>query len=154
MFTVNACVEIRRPPAEVFEWAGDYRNDPAWRAGVLAMRLDPEGPPAVGTRTHETMRSLGSVALTVAEVTAFTPQRTAFRSVTGPVPCDGSREFQACAAGTRFTYTLTLRPQGWLRLAEPLLRLVFARQVKADLQRLRQRLEAPMPTAEGTAAAG
>lgn len=58
------------------------------------------------------------------------------------MPCEGRREFAVTAGGTRFTYTLTLRPTGFLRLLEPLLRGLFARNVRADLQRLTAQLEA------------
>ena len=87
------------------------------------------------------MRSMGRTAVTVGEVLEYSPSRTAFRSLSGPVPCEGSREFVQGPAGTRFTYSLTLRPAGLLRLLEPLLRAVFARQVRADLRRLKLHLE-------------
>jgi len=142
MFTVSCSAEIRRPPGEVFAIAGNYTNDPSWRKGVRALVYETGGPPAVGTRTRETMRSMGRVAVTVAEVTAYSPSRTAFRSLSGPVACEGCREFVASPTGTTFTYSLTLRPAGFLRVLEPLLKAVFARQVQADVRRLKQRLEA------------
>jgi len=100
------------------------------------------GPPAIGARTRETMRSMGRIVVTVAEVTEYSPSRTAFRSLSGPIPCAGCREFSAAPAGTTFTYSLTLRPTGLLRVLEPLLKLVFARQVRADIRRLKHQLEA------------
>lgn len=145
MFTVSSSVEIQRPPQAVFAFAGDYANDPLWRAGVLGMVYDAGAPPAVGTRTRETLRSMGRTAVTVGEITDFSPARTAFRSVSGPVPCDGSREFAASAGGTLFTYTLRLHPAGPLRAIEPLLRWVFGRQVRADLRRLKHLLETRGP---------
>jgi hypothetical protein len=88
------------------------------------------------------MRSMGSVAVTVGEVTEYSPSRTAFRSLSGPMPCNGSREFVATPTGTKFTYSLTLRPTGFFRMLEPLLRLVFTKQVRADVDRLKDHLEA------------
>jgi len=142
MFSVSCSEEIQRPPQVVFAFAGDYSNDPLWRTGVLHMEYETDGPPAVGARTREAMRSLGRTAVTVGEITDYSSARTAFRSLSGPVPCDGSREFVASAAGTRFTYSLTIRPAGFLRVLEPLLRLVLARQVRTDLRRLKHLLEA------------
>lgn len=142
MFEVSFSAEIRRSPDVVFAFAGNYANDPSWRAGVLSMVYETSGPPAPGSRTRETMRSMGRTTVTVAEVTEYSPARTAFRSLSGPVPCDGSREFVATTAGTRFTYSLTLRPAGFLRALEPLLRLLFARQVRSDVRRLKALLEA------------
>ena len=142
MIEVSCSEEILRSPDVVFEFAGDYANDPSWRAGVLSMVYETSGPPAIGARTRETMRGLGRTAVTVAEVTEYSPSRTAFRSLSGPVPCDGSREFLATSAGTRITYSLTLRPTGALRVLEPLLRRLFAKRVRADVRRLKHHLEA------------
>ena len=143
MFTVVATQDIKRPPAEVFAFAGEYRNDPAWRKGVVAMSYENADSPRVGVRTSEAMRSMGREHLTIAEIVDFTPgRRTAFKAVSGPVPCDGFREFTEIPSGTRFTYSLTLRPAGFWRLLEPVLKSMFAKQAVADLERLRARLEA------------
>ena len=142
MFTVSISEKIGRPPEAVFAFAGDYANDPLWRKGVLAMSYESGVPPAVGTRTRETMRSLGRTAVTIAEITEYSPARTAFRSLAGPVPCNGTREFAASTGGTIFTYSLTLRPTGLLRAMEPILKMVFVQQVRADLRRLKHHLEA------------
>jgi len=142
MFTVTCSEEIRRTPQAVFAFAGDYANDPLWRTGVLGMEYEKDRKAGIGVRTWETMRSMGSTAVTVGEITEYAPARTAFRSLSGPVPCSGSREFAASSTGTRFTYSLTLHPAGLLRVLEPILRLVFAKQVKMDLRRLKQLLEA------------
>lgn len=136
MFTITASTFIRRSPELVFAFAGDYLKDPQWRQGVVAMTYETVVRPAVGVRTRETMRSLAGTTVTLGEITAFSPTRTAFRSVSGPVPCEGWRCFAAESGGTRFTYSLSLRPVGLFRLLEPLLRFVMARQVRGDLERL------------------
>lgn len=143
MFTISVSEEIHRSPEDVFRFAGDYANDPLWRAGVAAMQYEGDTRAAVGARTRETMRSLGRTAVTIAEVTEYAASRTAFRSLSGPVACEGSREFVGSGKGTRFSYSLTLRPQGLLRVIEPLLKTVLVRQVRGDLRRLKQHLEQP-----------
>lgn len=145
MFTVSCSEQIQCPPVVAFAFAGDYSNDPKWRAGVLTMEYRTAGPVGIGTRTRETMRSMGRTAVTLAEITDYSPARTAFRSLSGPIACDGSREFAASATGTTFTYSLTLRPTGFLRLLEPLLKRVFQRQIRQDLIRLKRQLEAASP---------
>lgn len=143
MFTVSCSEQMQCPPAVVFAFAGDYRNDPKWRSGVLSMEYQTAGPPGIGTRTREVMRSMGRTAVTIGEITEYSAARTAFRSLSGPVACDGSREFAGSPSGTIFTYSLTLRPAGTLRLLEPLLRWIFRRQIRQDLRRLKGQLEAP-----------
>lgn len=141
MFTISLSEEIHRSLEEVFVFAGDYANDPAWRHGVREMTYEGGSSAAVGVRTRETMRSLGANAVTIAEITEYATFRTAFRSISGPVACEGSREFIGTPAGTRFSYSLTLRPEGFLRAIEPVLKLIFLRQVRGDLRRLKDRLE-------------
>ncbi|WP_020650655.1 SRPBCC family protein [Solimonas variicoloris] len=145
MITVASSICVRRPTDEVFAYAGDYRNDAHWRSGVTAMRCEPDVEPALGVQTHETMQMLGLRAETLAEIIAWEPgRRTAFRSISGPVPCEGRRLFEATPDGTRVTYQLHLLPQGRWRLLAPLLALLFSVQVFADLRRLRRRIEAPI----------
>jgi hypothetical protein len=84
---------------------------------------------------------MGQTAVTVAEITAYSPSRTAFRSLSGPVACQGSRQFAPSPNGTRFSYSLTLHPTGFLRLLQPVLRWVFAKQVRNDVLRLKKHLE-------------
>ena len=141
MFTLSHSTEIHCPPEAVFAFAGDYANDPVWRTGVLAMSYPPGSGPEVGTITHETMRSMGQTAVTVAEITEYASTRTAFRSLSGPVPCHGFRQFAASPHGTAFTYSLTLQPTGFLGLVEPILRWVLARQVRNDVLGLKKHLE-------------
>jgi hypothetical protein len=141
MFTVTASVEISRSTVEVFAFAGDYRNDPAWRTGVTEMIVEGGTSPAVGARTRETMKVLGRTAITVVEITEFSDTRTSFRSISGPVQCEGSRQFASTSSGTRMTYSLTLDPKGFQKLLEPLLAMLFRKQVDADLRRLKRILE-------------
>jgi hypothetical protein len=141
VFTISLSVDICLPPEEVFRFAGDYANDPVWRAGVTEMTYDVGGSAAVGVKTRETMRGLGNSAVTVAEITEYSRTRTAFRSVSGPVACEGSREFLGTPGGTRFSYSLTLRPEGFLKGIEPILKLVFRCRIGGDIRRLKNHLE-------------
>ena len=141
MFTIKVCEEIKSPASAVFLFAGDYVNDPTWRHGVSEMKYEGGSSAAAGVRTIETMRSFGSKAVTTAIITDYSEARTAFRSISGPVACEGSREFVAIKDGTRFCYSLTLRPEGFLRLFEPILKMVFMRQVIGDVKRLKGLLE-------------
>lgn len=141
MFTISTSEEIGRPPEDVFRFAGDYANDPVWRAGVAEMVYEGGVSAAVGVRTRETMRFPGSATITVAEVTEYSRSRTAFRSLSGPVACEGSREFVAVPGGTRFSYSLTLRPEGFFRIIAPILERVLQWQVRGDVRRLKEHLE-------------
>lgn len=148
MITITASETIRRPISEVFGYAGDYRNDITWRKGVVEMRYDGANAPAEGVRTHEVMHSMGMKNTTVAEITEYIPEtKTAFRFISGPVPCHGYREFRETAEGTIFTYVLTLEPRGLIALLKPLMRGMFQKQVGDDVRRLKAKLEQAKHTA-------
>ncbi|WP_028081592.1 SRPBCC family protein [Solimonas soli] len=143
MISVACHIHIRRPPDAVFAFAGDYRNDPRWRRGVIDLQC--EGEPRIGSRTREVIRFCGLRAETIAEVTAWDAgRRTAFEALSGPVPCAGRRLFEAEGEGTRFSYLLQLRPRGRWQWLTPLLGLLFRWQAAGDLRRLRRVLEAPL----------
>lgn len=135
-------VTIRRTAGDVFALAGDYGNDPLWRSGVVEMRYETPDGPRVGARTREVMRILGGRATTVAEIVEFErDRRTAFESRGGPVPVRGSRKFEPVVDGTRFTYELSMRPEGPWALLAPVLATVLRRRAARDLRNLKRMLE-------------
>ena len=69
-------------------------------------------------------------------------RRFSLRIVDGPLPVDGAHAFEATPAGTRIDFVAAGSPRGALRLAEPLLRRVLARQFRSYYERLKQVLEA------------
>lgn len=141
MFKISKSIDIECSHEEVFAFAGDYSKDPAWRSGVVSMDYETSGPPTFRLRTKEHTRSLGLSTTTVAEVIEYSPTHTSFRSISGPVPCYGSREFSECPAGTRFTYTLILDSSGFKRLMDPILGAFLGWQLIWDLRRLKRQLE-------------
>lgn len=142
MITVRSSIEISRPVDQVFLYAGDYRNDIFWRKGVILMECEPSGMLQTGTITRETMLAFGNRNMTIAKITEYDPcKRTAFEALHGPIPCKGFRTFEPTPTGTRFTYSLTLRPSGWRSLMLPGLYPILARQIRHDLRRLAAILE-------------
>ena len=139
---VTESVVIERPVAEVFTFAGAYKNDPRWRAGVLEMRQDPPDSPGVGTMTREVMRVFGRRQVTVAKVVEYEPDaRTAFESVESSMPVRGYRAFEAVDGGTRFTYELSAELSPLYSLLATILGPILRRQVAGDLQKLKALLE-------------
>lgn len=141
MLAIHAHITIARPPAAVFALAGDYRNDPQWRGAVTAVTSADE--PRLGARLVETIRYCGLRAESRTEILAFQPgRRLAFRTLSGPVPCEGRRLFEVSPYGTRFRYELRLAPAGAWRWLGPPLGLLLRCQLRSDLRRLRHLLEA------------
>ena len=54
---VEESVQIARPTADVWAAIADYGLDREWRNGLQEMTPNPPGPPALGTKVHEVVRS-------------------------------------------------------------------------------------------------
>jgi len=141
---VEESVQIAKPPSEVWNAIADYSLDLEWRRGLSEMTPDPPGPPAIGTRVHEVVRSSGRNYVADTEVTDLDPgvsYRFAGNGTIGDL--SGSRTVQADSSGTGsvFTYQIELQPTGGMRLLGPLLGPMLRSGLKKDLQTLKAMLE-------------
>lgn len=143
MITVRESITIARPVETVFAFAGDYRNDPQWRAGVTAMTVSPNGEIEPGSTTHEVIHFMGKEYITDAQVLAWKPnQQTAFKSFAASIPVEGERLFERDLTDTRLTYTVTFMPQTLSdQLMVSVLVMMFRRQTRQDLKNLKALLE-------------
>jgi len=141
---VEESVRIDRSPAEVWEAIADYGFDREWRNGLRDMTPDPPGPPAVGTKVHEVVRTSGRDYVADTLVTELDPgvsYRFMGSGTIGGLSGGRSVRPDAAGGGAVFTYTIELEPTGAMRLLAPLLRPLVRSGLKKDLARLRTILE-------------
>jgi uncharacterized membrane protein len=140
---LTASAEVDRPAAVAWAVVADYRRDPEWRTGVLAMAPDPPGPVAAGTTTSEDIRVAGRTWHNEGVVTELAPgERVAWRTTSG-ADAEGSRAVAALGPDRcRVTLTLTVRPHGAERLLRPLAARQLRRTLARDLVRLDRLLAA------------
>jgi len=141
---VEESVRIDRSPAEVWEAIADYGFDREWRHGLRDMTPDPPGPPAVGTKVHEVVRTSGRDYVADTVVTELDPGASYRFTGSGTIGgLSGGRSVRPDAAGggAVFTYTIELEPTGAMRLLAPLLRPLVRSGLTKDLARLRTILE-------------
>ena len=141
---VEESVRIARSPAEVWEAIADYSFDLRWRKGLEEMAPDPPGPPAVGTKVHEVLRTSGREYVADTVVTELDPgvsYRFAGEGTIGAL--GGGRRVTASpdGAGAVFAYAVELEPRGAMRFLGPLLRRTVRSGLKRDLQQLKALLE-------------
>ncbi len=141
-FTIET--EVGRPPEEVFAFATDPARLPEWQTNTVSAVPLEDGPLRVGSRLREVHRGPGGKELeSLVEVSELEPNRRfGLRMIEGPLPVDGLLHFQPDGEGTRVGFTVTARPTGAARLAQPLLRLALKRQFRqhcADLKRVLER---------------
>ena len=141
---VEESVQIARPPAEVWHAIADYGFDSEWRDGLREMTPDPPGPPAMGTRVHEVVRSSGRDYVADCVVTELDPGVSyRFRGKGTIGGLEGGRAVRPDAAGggTVFTYPIEMQPTGRTRLLSPVLGPMVRSGLKKDLERLKGLLE-------------
>ncbi len=143
MITFETSIEIRRPVEAVFAFVSDPRNEPQWEETVKEVRVTPDGPPAVGTQVTKVGSFLGVKLEATNELTALVPNRSlSFKGTSGPASMKATMRFEAVGEGTRLSGTFQVEPGGLFKMAGPLFASQAKKQMEADLQRLKELLEA------------
>jgi uncharacterized protein YndB with AHSA1/START domain len=138
-------IDIARSPEDVFAYMIDPRLLGTWQDAEHVEQLTP-GPVGVGTRFREVHRVMGRRRVELTEVVTFQPgRRFEIRVVEGP-PVDGRWDFEPIAAGTRLTFTPTVR------VARPF-RPVVAAFTGVVFARFHRRLKRALETPERHASA-
>lgn len=112
--------------------------------GLSEMTPDPPGPPLLGTKVHEVVRSSGRDYVADTVVTDLEPGVSCRFAGGGTIGGrEGGRAVRPDVAGTGalFIYTIELKPTGGMRVLGPIVRS----GLKKDLQKLRALLEADRP---------
>jgi hypothetical protein len=131
---------VRRPAEEVAAYLFDASHDPEWIGGIREVE-----PPAtgveVGTRVARVATFMGRRIDYVLEVAELIPgRRLAMRSVKAPFPMNVTYEIAPEGDGSRVALGVSGGSYG-MRLFEPLVAAMVRRNLRADLRRLRRRLE-------------
>ena len=137
-------VDIDRPLEEVYEYVSDVGNYPQWMAHVLEVRKATPGAPQQSESFVVAIKSVGRRFETPYERTSYEAgRRYTDRAVGGPIPNQRWHSaFREVPGGTRFTRAVEVESSGVLKLLEPLQRRAAGRQLKKDLQTLKQVVEA------------
>ena len=142
---VEESVVINRPPEEVFDYVANRENLPEWSAPIQEVRKETQGPlMEEGARFTTVAKFLGRRFETPFEVSVHEPpRRHTDRSTGGPFPQEFTHIFEEVeGGGTRLTEVTDAEPGGFFRLAGPLLEIAGRRQFRADLETLKDLLEA------------
>ena len=141
---VEESVEINRLRQEVFDYVANPENLPAWSGLAIEMK-DAPGPLIKEGDTFTVVgKFLGRRFETPYERSSYEPNRRyTDRATGGPVPDqDWTYTFEELPEGTRLTRAVEGEPGGFFKLAEPLIERALKRQVRADLETLKDLLEA------------
>jgi hypothetical protein len=134
-----ATVRPRRPTEEAFDYLADFSSvEEGDETAVGARMLG--GEPGLGTEFRVVVSFAGRELPFVYRTTTFErPERLVFRAESSTVVSEDTITFRpAPDGGSEVTYDADLRPKGLLKLADPILALMFKRlgdNAKAGLER-------------------
>lgn len=144
MARVEESITIGRAAEDVFAYVTDPANDTVWRSGVLESELLGEDGARAGSRIRTAQRFLGKRIETVMEVTQWDPpRRAAVKSVEGPFAFEGEYRFEPENGACRVTTVAEIGGFGGFfgKLADPIVVRMGVRQLRADLENLKDILE-------------
>lgn len=135
-------VTINRPAEDVFAYVTDTSNDPAWHTDILEARKITEGPIGIGTRWRLRFKPFMGVSESTSEVVEFEPNRKeVLRGVAGPMTTTLTYTFESVGGGTRHGRRVQITISGWMKLMDPLMRLMVPRRNMTFLANLKRVLE-------------
>jgi hypothetical protein len=134
-----ATVRSSRPTDEAFDYLADFSSVKEWDETAVGARMLGEEP-GLGTEFRVVVRFAGRELPFVYRTTTFErPERLVFRAESSTVASEDTITFRPGAdGGSEVTYEADLRPKGLLKLADPILALLFKRlgdNARAGLER-------------------
>jgi uncharacterized protein YndB with AHSA1/START domain len=139
-------IVINQPVEKVFNYVSNPANLPEWQGPPTEIRNLQQTTPGQlreGDRFTTVLQFLGRRYETSTEVSAYEPnRRLSYRGTGGPVPTQIIFILEEVSGGTRFTHSQKVEPGGFFGLAESLFELEAKRQLRGDLQTLKDLLEA------------
>ena len=143
MLHAEESVEINRPVEEVFAYVSTVESQPEWATPPIEVRKDTPGPPKEGDTFTGVAKFLGRRFETPYRITSIESNRQfSYHATGGPVP--DQRWTFACeevSRGTRLTMVVEGEPGGFFRLAEPIVARALRRELRGNLETLKDVLE-------------
>ena len=138
----HVTTDVAAEPSAVFAVLSDYRQDPRWRRGVVTMDPQPPGPAHAGTMTDEVLRFAGVTTRTPGQVTQVVAGEFLAWQADGPrLAASGIRRVEPSPGGAHVTLETELQFHGAWRVLQPLVALVYRRQLARDLRCLKGLVE-------------
>jgi uncharacterized membrane protein len=136
-------IEIKRPRDEVFAFASDPANAPAWYKNIEAIDWETSPPAAVGSRIRFRAQFLGRTLEYTYEVREFEPgRRFVMSTAQGPFPMETTYTWEDAPDGaTKMTLRNRGESSGFAAVTAPVMKRAMRKANEGDLRRLRRLLE-------------
>jgi len=138
---VERKISIARPPAEVFSYIADIRNDPSWHTDVLEVRSSTEVV-GMGTVFNVKVKPSMGVSEGTMTVSRLEPGRLIeFHGRMGRMAPTVTNICEPDADGTRVTRRVEMDPPGIMRVMSLLMSRMIGKSNEGFLSNLKRLLE-------------
>lgn len=137
---VERNIAVARPPAEVFSYIADVRNDPTWHTDVEVRSSS--DVVAMGTVFSVKVKPSMGVSEGTMTVSRFEPGKLIeFHGRMGKMDPTVTNICEPDAQGTRVTRRVEMQPPGVMRVMTPLMKRMIAKSNDGFLANLKRLLE-------------
>jgi uncharacterized protein YndB with AHSA1/START domain len=144
MVKFEVSVRINRPVEEVFAYMEDPKKLPEWNS-IVEEATPTETPVRVGTKIQQRAKFLGRKIESTSEVVQHEPNKRFVTQTDKPFSLTITNTFEPEGGGTRVVVTLEGEPGGFFRLGEPIVGRIAKKQLQAQLDTVKELLEAQVP---------
>jgi uncharacterized protein YndB with AHSA1/START domain len=143
MMKVEKNISMARPPAEVFSYVADVRNDSTWHTDVLEVHSSTD---VVGIGTVFDVKVKPSMGVSEGTMTVSrfeSGKLIEFQGRMGKMAPTVTNICEPEAQGTRVTRGVELEPPGFMRVMTPLIKRMIGKSNDGFLANLKRLLEGP-----------
>jgi uncharacterized protein YndB with AHSA1/START domain len=137
---VEADLDIRRSPEDVFDYCSDASHEPEWNPMMKRIFKLTDGPVRVGTRYKTEF--VNGPAMVIECVRYERPTRWSTNGDSDALTARGDGRVVPTSDGAHLVMRMELEPHGLLKLTTPVLRRRLTRMFQRDLENIKARLEA------------
>lgn len=142
MITVERSIQVDRPQETVWAYSSDPARFPEWCGNIASVQMTSKGSLGVGTTLVIAEKFMGRVLNSDVQITTWEPGRVlSYKTTSGTVPHQYFQTLEAMCDGTRVTIRVDAEPEGFLKLAQGMVKRELGGQIEADLNRLQATLE-------------
>jgi Polyketide cyclase / dehydrase and lipid transport len=142
MTSVSSSTTINQPVEKVFSFVSDIESQMKMQPSILAVKVTPPGPVALGSLLHYTTEYAGKKYESAVQVSAYEPNKKWATKTTGvPKPMETMYVFEPAGSGTKVTVSTELVPGSYPAMAEPTIKAQWQKTFDETCAHLKQILE-------------
>ena len=143
-------MDVSKPPAAVYAYVSDFKNLPRWDPTILRVDQTTPEPVGEGTRYLVVLSFLGSETAMDYAVKEFQPPaRAVLVGLAASAVATDTITIEPTPTGSRLTWQAEIALSWPARILDPVLKLLFSRDVTKAMANLARELEA-LPQASTT----